>query len=133
MDIDSMKAGPVLNILIAEEVMEWHPPESKAWMEGVAKHTSKGPDFLLIARANNWWLRGKNFGMIDDWHPSTDWSAAGEVLQRLVSMGHKPVVGWNGSAWDATSHIDIAAPNSNEWVSAETGPLAICLAALKAV
>ena len=60
---------------------------------------------------------------------STDWAAAGEVLEKLKSMGIYLGVWPVPDGWDVENY-----EGGVDWVEGiSTGPLAICLAALEAV
>lgn len=115
-ETDSMVA---LNREIAEEVMKWQS-DGFWWNDSDGQRTG-------------WSVDDGALGYPEPWSPSTDWSAAGEVLEKLKSMGNRPVLGWNGHAWDAAWDIDIANMKPDDWYSAESPQLAICLAALAAV
>lgn len=85
--------------------IEYHPMGRAHWHEG-----RKGVTYL------------------DEWSPSTDWSAAGEVLEKLKQRGIYLGV-WSGpDGYDIENY-----ENGQNWVAGvSTGPLAICLAALEA-
>lgn len=110
---EQLEPGRELDALIAEKVMGW---TCVTFKEG--KH----------------WARGVPIGSLPtipvaDWSPSTDWLAAGEVIEKLggLSLMHLAA----GETWDATfgaQRMDAA----SLWRTAKTGPHAICLAALAA-
>ena len=55
---------------------------------------------------------------------STDWSAAGEVLDKLIALDCRPWLQYHGRLWKCNAHIG--------WFSSESPKVAICLAALEA-
>lgn len=123
MNIDEMKAGREMDALVAEKVMGWkrfavcdklHPP----YMEETRHTFAHGfPDY------------------------STDITAAWEVAEKM-RVAVMPI---DGGGWaakdisiDATHGTELyIIPGSDEecygWTKADTAPLAICRAALKAV
>lgn len=116
-----LDAGRELDALIAEKVMGWTWDESTAWSPSGGRNSRTGrPDDPW------WWLP----------HYSTDIAAAWEVFEKIPMTIYAP-------------HASLAAgeyENVDQWVaearlpskesiseSADTAPLAICLAALKAL
>lgn len=120
MEIDSMEAGPELDAQIAEEVMG---SEAKIF----SAPDVRDPLRCHVRDANGEWAT---------FEPSTDWSAAGEVLKRMQKLGwtyfqleyHRSI------AWCAEFQRRAESGFGTYCAfSQPTGPLAICLAALKAV
>lgn len=136
-----MKAGRELDALVAEKVMGW-----EVWgFDG-----DPGP------------CRESSEGYIWSWRPSTDIKAAWEVVERLGltvtpvevwfaseydRAGGNPQPGYRWVAWKAMECAQVIEnnPDPDNWTGmldesfpppdqvACTAPLAICLAALKAV
>lgn len=120
-------AGPELDALVAEQVMGWTLGEPE-YVMGYLSHGGsmmrlwKGPGIPTA--------KGILPGQLD-WHPSTDIAAAWAVVEKLRG----------GFLWlDSGNELFRAAfwkgPDNGGQVcecSAETAPLAICLAALKSV
>ena len=106
MDIDKMEAGPEMDALVAERVMGW-TAERKPGLPHL-------------------WLPPGHF--ISGWSPSTDISAAWQVVEKMLEkheafhLEYIPDKQWYAMFWFATY-----------FTSADTAPLAICRAALKAV
>lgn len=116
MNIDEMQAGPELDALIATEVMGLivHPRNTGLWVpqgpaDGIADHTPK---------------------IIGGWLPSTNIAHAMEVVEKmrlqLVPCVDEPH--WFVCEGDCVDH-----GKSRFGTIADTAPLAICRAALKAV
>lgn len=138
MAIDELLAGRELDALIAEKVMGWKripvPPDANGHFAGEAlMQTDPPPNF-------RWNPLGKI--PFDTWVPhfSTDIAAAWQVVEKLVAEGYCPALlyddeGHWGLFFDGVSQAE-AQPESYvvfttpAW--ADTAPLAICLAALKA-
>lgn len=121
-ETDSMVASPKLAAQVAEEVMEF--PRCKLgdsnWGERpyVAEFASGKTNIYTVD--NNCW------------RPDIDWSAAGEVLERMRKQ-RWVVVLRNGVELYRCGFVEVPFTQPNGLVCAETGPLAICLAALAAV
>jgi hypothetical protein len=142
---DDMPAGPELDRLVAEKVMGWKLPleygilytdGSESWgnspqytFEKFHAYHSKGIAKELLQRPD---LAG--------WSPSTQIAHAWEVVQKISRLK------WSGmtidvvvSQYAGAAHCSIEAdmPDVKSIgiadASADTAPLAICLAALKAV
>ena len=118
----SLPPGSVLDALVAEKVLGWHrwdPPQSILhhglqwyWTDGEAQEDSQGIS-LPSERAKN------------TWHPSTSIAAAWDVVEKIVQEYRWCDLTFNGTAWECQINL--------EKCIAPSAPLAICLAALKAV
>lgn len=124
MDIDTLKAGPELDRLIAERVMGWHRGKGSA----ILTPSTETPD--------NWYNEhGKKQAHVysDDfacrvaWSPSMNIIAAWEVLDVFRDFSIRQST--------PTKQVVLQPTSLYPGVSAEaeTVPLAICRAALKAV
>lgn len=121
-----MKAGRELDAVVAEKVMGWKrvvvPKDYDGLNAGV---TLLSPTATAIEWAPK--------GAYQLWHfcplYSTDIAAAWRVVEKLI----EPTIERHGSRWSVTCLRE--APQDTRWieVDADTAPLAICLAALKAV
>jgi len=132
-----LKAGRELDALVAEKVMGWHDPQDPEWngwkdcglliwQDSMIRPRDKPP---VNSKAG--WMA---YGVVDRVPAfSTDIAAAWEVVEKL----HQRF---------PTIHLSLGAPNQRWYCSffgtvddkgsaleADTAPLAICLAALKAV
>jgi hypothetical protein len=114
-EILKMEAGPELDALIAEKVMEW-----TEWpISG---------DYVT--------LHGKTGHTIDTFNPSSDISAAWEVVEKLqdtpteyfFEICKTPVI-WRQSGKPTHWHVELGGQKAY----ADAAPLAICRAALLAV
>ena len=143
-----MEAGQELDALMATEVMGWEAltvgyfgiPESetprqvelKEWLDKVGiesvgdYYIDVDSDFLV--RADDMWERG--------WHPSTDWSAAGQVVEKMGTDGFSLVIecqaGWEPLVYSAVFGPKARSPRwylLDKTVWFESLPLAICVAA----
>lgn len=121
MNIDEMEAGPELDILIAEKVMEWQRIESAVCL------TWQPPKGLL--RTYEW-------SSYEVFRPSSRIASAWEVIEKLINGGD-----YLGITVDAGSHTEVYSCSfwktwDVKWKArgdADTMPLAICRAALKAM
>lgn len=123
-EIDAMEAGRELDRLVAEKVMGW---SSMFWREAGTDGTYTWP--------GGWYGAGPNHEAYLSKSYSTDIEAAWEVFMHFPDT-HKGIyhtqrksLGWTlgqPMIWKCT----IGATNT---VEADTAPLAICRAALKAV
>src|SRR3990167_6527685 len=125
LDIDSIPAGVELDKLIAEKVMGWRLG---------APHYVHGPLMHGGSMQRAW--EGSGLPRADgsspfSWgfKPSTDISAAWEIVEKLNEVqGGIFSLGKNGDAW-----ICFWGHGDGPSATADTAPLAICHAALKAV
>lgn len=124
-EIDKMEAGPEMDALVAEKVMGWKLGKPR-WV-----YTEE-----LYGRVKSQaWEGSTKDGMtqtIESWRPSTEITAAWLVVEkiggvfRLEKYPHPDSFqGYPGICWVADFHIASSL--------AETAPLTICRAALKAV
>lgn len=129
-DVDSMPAGRDLDEMIALGVFGW---EREGWHPS---HPERGtmlvPGFTDPMR--NWCAQWDEHGR-PDWLPkySDDIALAWDVVMRLRDRGWTIWVGPsadNGPGWDVQAKKKT---NFHERTTAETVPLAICRAAVKAV
>lgn len=113
MNIDDMPAGPEMDRLVAERVMGWEP---------------KPP------RWNGWWYYEDHRPDEDSkcFQPSTNIAHAWEVVDRMKIRGDDVCLDFYRShdQWQVSTN---APKGRGSCASADTAPLAICRAALKAV
>ena len=126
-----MNAGPDLDRLVAEKVMGWHrTPHTIVWWNADGTQVGKLADVLVVPTDN-----------IEPWSPSTTIADAWDVVEKLYEQGiginilkHTPddryTTDW--VVWLRLPSFMTGTPRDDS-VSAPTAPLAICLAALKAV
>lgn len=119
--IDSLEAGPELDILIAEKVMGWrlgepHYVYEKDMHGGSTEQSWEGPG---LPRKDG--TKPLNFGF----NPSTSISAAWEVVEKLYPQQGFALVWYGLRFWEATFALGAA--------EAATAPVAICRAAMKVV
>ena len=126
MDIDKMEAGREMDALVAE-LMGWTVnKELKTFTTWVA--ITSGDDWCGIRP-----LCGTTKGVWGNWSPSTDISAAWPVVEKLQSMEitirfHPQHRGpWKVTLFGLDGNLTFITE------FADTAPLAICRAALKAV
>lgn len=120
-----LTAGRELDALVAEKVMGWHivtdfdlrPPE-KHW------NNAKGYVCLVAGNKLNDGREMKGFS------PSTDIADAWKVVEKMRERGLDVYLRFV-STW--TAEFDSVSGDVNGFADADTAPLAICLAALKAV
>ena len=117
-EIMNMEAGRELDALVAEHVMGWK------WEDG---RGTGGPSY---------W-EGATGEFCAEFEPSTDWAAAGEVVDALtkrrapsnrlgVCLNCPPHGGWSVDIWAYDDHWRVWVEDDDEL------PLAICRAALLA-
>ncbi len=109
METNITVAGPELNDLVAEKVMGWKP--------------------VLYPGGTIYWDEGGKFAprFSGSFRPSTDWAHAGEVLEKMRTRGFWCVL--DAARFDGSWKVRFFDCEAE----AATGPLAICLAAIKAV
>jgi hypothetical protein len=117
-----MDAGRELDALVAEKVMGWKPHFRNTAFYVKAEDEGKVMDHHCM--------------LISEWHPSTDIAAAWRVVEHMIDhnpFGH----GWWEMAYrphDTNRGATVNFVGDPRYVEyASTVPLAICLAALKAV
>lgn len=116
--VTDLPPGRELDALIAEKVMEWR------------KGTSPGTDQL-------WCRFGDDDQILEigaseaEWEPSTDWGAAGEVIEKVRAIydGHFTVMAFTTN-WRAGPGTPSDRHEIPLFTVGKTGPHAICLAAL---
>ncbi len=121
--VDTLPAGPALDALVAERVMGFKWDESRCRVCGWPLYAT----LALGCVAGNCSLRPRPARMADEPAPySTEIKWAWELVERLkLVVGPTPRGGWMVQTfWDR---------ELSQWETAETAPLAICRAALKAV
>ena len=120
-----MKAGHELDALVAEKVMGWHIQQLSsysfaAWFDSDNSQTgwTEEPDDYDSLRY-----------FIGVWHPSTNIEAAWEVVERVKDWRITLSGGeYEGDGWS----VGVTNNTDTYYGLADTAPLAICLAALKA-
>lgn len=119
-----MKAGRELDVLVAEKVMGW---TYKTFPEGACPHIKH-------------WYSGEQYMLMKPF--SSDISAAWQVVEKLKERTNLfPQVGWvrvHDNTYQHRCEIWMNDPSAHKhgWLAdeyADTAPLAICLATLKAV
>ena len=114
-DADKLEAGPELDALIAEKVMGWDVHHREPGF--VLGEVWRDPAHSTLYRAGQWC-------------PSSDWSAAFEVVNSIKSMTDLRKRVFENFLIDATGGV----PSAYEGVSIfDLTPVMICRAALKAV
>lgn len=153
MNIDEMEAGPELDALVAERVMEWrahtdcfgeesqeqihywcftrtretHPEQSDEWL---AAYPSQTTEWLVYNPPKDRDVPGYVLvlGRKGVFCPSRDIAAAWEVVEKLKhELSHWQLC-YGDKVW--TGWYDEG--GKTVWSRAETAPLAICCSALKA-
>jgi len=135
MNIDDMPAGREMDALVAEKVMgepiPTEPPKCTGSISGIQHYFEYYPQKAWVpdGTSGGWRWKARAF--------STDISAAWEVVEKLA---YEPTV---QGVYEKLSVVVTVRLYSNEeawakiegrsWTKAETAPLAICRAALKAV
>lgn len=133
-DPATMPAGPEMDRLVAELVMQWNETtEDGVLIRGRAMTWGEEP-------VGRWDEEDNPRAVLVDFHPSSDLAHAWEVVERLEGTGWFLSLGrctdgsglafadHRGWYWDAV-YDDAAAHNSGSGL-APTAPLAICRAAL---
>ena len=122
-----MKAGRELDALVAEKVMGWHQSERQPYIF----HNDDGYPYVLDKEYN---LRCPHSKFL----PSTSIAAAWRVVEKFcdeksANFPQDVHVEWNGFHWFCYLNTEQMIATENDAITADTAPLAICLAALKAV
>ena len=137
MDIDKLEAGPETDALVGKHVMGWTLTDTVnvTWDE-VAEYRKRP----TVSTSDNIGSRvWNNNRRVDEWCPSTDIVAAWEVVEKLEynwTLGRD--VGQCGDDYETSGdklyRFVYSAPGMPmQGISANTAPLAICHAALKAI
>ena len=135
MDVDKMEAGRELDALVAEKIMGWQLRDSMT-----DEIVTEDSDYREAAYNDGWHWDGRG-GRLEawQWQPSIDIVAAWEVVERLCEL---PSVGiiikaypkWNEKHERNFLYGYVATfPDLGLQAVADTAPLAICRAALKAI
>lgn len=118
-DIDSL-SDRALDAAVAEKVMEWKPEKGF--------HTRR--DCWRIDDRAQIIAHGGNIIMAENWKPSSDWSAAALVVERMREMGWRF---WCGASnEDGRWVAQFSTESGAFYVYGETMPTAVCRAAMKA-
>lgn len=135
MNVDELKPGAELDLLVAEKVMGWKfycvkrgkyihfiaqvPGEPEPW-----KHSRNDSEDNYVRGCHADYNPMKHIMSMPDFHPSTSIADAWEVVEKMgFNCLWKDATGWT------CRFYGVRAAES----SASTAPHAICLAALKAV
>ena len=120
-----MEAGKGFDAIIARQVM--------GWTKATLHDDVTGPEAY-------WCMGGKAMAPVDSFTPSTDIASAWKVVEHLLCHGwdekHFFQLHYdNVDLWDASFYKEPSGDGGGPdvWGTAPTAPLAICLAALKAV
>lgn len=120
MNADEMEAGRELDALVAEKVMEW------MWYDG---RGTGGPSY--------WQDKDGEYSWCAYWNPSTEIADAWEVVEALRDKGFIVNILIDSPENSTLVSCSLHKPDLYETMIveqiAETAPLAICRAALKAV
>jgi hypothetical protein len=118
----SLDAGSELDTLIGEQVLGWHIEEGATYW----------PDTERVWRDAD----GHRMGVVEEWSPSTDWGAAGEIVTHLEQRFRFSLVqehqAWSGELQGYRAEFTTVMAYGGGAI-APTAPLAICRAALAAV
>lgn len=140
--MNELKAGRELDALVAEKVMGWvhygnwwHDPKQKD-DSGLVKNGMK-----MMCRKDDIKPTHNDDGDNIGWHPSSDISDAWEVVEKFKNVdGFIVSVDWCPHHEESPRWFcEIVEMKNGKWTDkfwrdwADTAPLAICLAALKAV
>ena len=112
-----MEAGKGFDAIIARQVM--------GWTKATLHDDVTGPEAY-------WCMGGKAMAPVDSFTPSTDIASAWEVVEKLRAQGHHTILSPHDEGW-ALTILNAFTSGEDLVATAHTAPLAICLAALKAV
>jgi len=125
-----MKAGRELDALIAEKVMGWSSQADGLYWDAGNHRTRLVLGSIIAKKRDEMGLENAH-GFV--FAPSTNIADAWEVVERFVSEGVVFIVKGDGlRTGDFNPKWTVLADNQPR-TDADTAPLAICLAALKAV
>ena len=120
-----MEAGKGFDAIIARQVM--------GWTKATLHDDVTGPEAY-------WCMGGKAMAPVDSFTPSTDIAVAWKVVNHLLCHGWDEKYFFrlhydNVDLWDASFYKESSSDGGGPdvWGTADSAPLAICLAALKAV
>ena len=126
MDVDKLEAGPGTDALVAETVMGWQTVPNP---DGSLSVFNQADEYLYLIGCEESYP-----DCAPPWRPSTDWAAAGEVIEKLhspdASITLETGIRNGESVWWCVFIID---DDRHKYAAADTPQLAICRAALKAV
>ncbi len=127
-----MKAGHEMDVLIAEKVMGWHKFIDHSYSENNVMWYAVENGYASYQDAVD------TFGSCVGWSPSTELDDAWRVAEKVLAMDIGIDVSRmpNSKLWHAALYrMDDGEymAKADDMVEAETAPLAICLAALRAV
>ena len=129
-----MKAGRELDALVAEKVMGFPYGQQ----HGEIRENSSGSPFCSICKVAGSWRDGDLFSEPCIQHYSTDIADAWQVVEKLREQGFNfgiqhPCRRHGGQAFVYFHRYGGSTIGHQSTALADTGPRAICLAALKAV
>lgn len=143
-EILKMEAGREMDILIAVEIMKWREVfdelKNPYWETDFHYNHDESQSLFRVSRTPGTpgknWETDKN-DWVERWSPSTDISAAWEVVEKMIGDGYN----FSAAQSAANGHHPHAIftnakdeeDRDNEWQFEDTFPLAICRAALLAV
>lgn len=119
-----MEAGGELDALVAEKVMGW---QWQQWAPNPEQPHLAPPGYGR-PHPDHWWLGRSIFELVP--HYSTDIADAWLIVEHL--HGRVVIDHWSGNQYKVMIYIPSSGSPSVE-ASADTAPLALCLAALAAV
>lgn len=146
MNIDDMEAGPDLDILIATKVMKWRRMSWKDYhaQEGAAGRWRNDPPDDRDELTYGWHdasgrMLHVHAELVDDyynpdypWSPSTNIAEAFELVERFADFYLSRID--STCSWHCALDFSRRVEADCRWRGvADTAPLAICIAALKAV
>jgi hypothetical protein len=109
-----------IDALVAEKVMGWrvHHRNTAWWVKAEEENSAVSRPIAFVGT----------------WAPSEDIADAWEVVEKMRGSVHDISVGWHDNKYTAviTVVIDTKCGFDQFQASADTAPMAICLAALKA-
>ena len=116
-----------INKCVAVEVMGWH------WgVPAIGSAQNSYPH-------EGWYDENNNFIIRDNFNPTTSWNDAGLIIERMRELGWQIAIFQDNPRYKEgwTVHFELEDENEDQigWSEAiaDTAPLAICLASLKAM
>lgn len=129
MNTSTLTPGPQTDVRVAMEVMEAQEFGEGAHFHSQVAAAGRMNKVIVVPHADGHKIPVASWGA---WHPSTDWRAAGEVLEFLRKRGVIIHVG-PGLPGEYIARLSYEPnyldPKARQFVAA-TGPLAVCMAAL---